>query len=280
MSVFTKKSMVTFLTCAVFGAGIFSCSPEKGNTPLLCFVGGTMRPAMEELVKMYQEKHPLKVDIDYAESGELYVRIDQTHKGDLFVCHDPFGGAALKKGLVVLSLPVAALDPVIVVTKGNPKNIHGLRDMANPGVKVIFTHEMYSEMNLVPRMADRAGIRKQLEANCASFSWGGGESANELSLGAADASIVWNAVAALRTDIVDMVPLEKDLHLQSATDAVTCATYGTVDLSTIKVTINVLKWTKNAAVATEFARFCASEEAQKVWTKFGFSPKRETFTNQ
>jgi molybdate transport system substrate-binding protein len=220
------------------------------------------------------------VDIDYAESGELYVRIDQTHKGDLFICHDPFGGAALKKGLVVKSLPVATLDPVIVVAKGNPKNIHGLMDMAKPGVKVIFTHEMYNEMNLIPRMADRAGIRKQLDANCASFSWGGGESANELSLGAADASIVWNAVAALRKDIVDMVPIEKDLHLQSSTDAVSCATYGTVDLSTIKVTANVLTWSQNAKAATAFAEFCASDEAQKVWTDFGFSARRETFVAQ
>jgi molybdate transport system substrate-binding protein len=232
---------------------------------------------MEELVKEYQVDHALKVNIDYAESGELYVRLDQTHKGDLLVCHDPFGGAALKKRLVTLSLPAATLDPVIVVAKGNPKQIHGLRDMANPGVKVIFTHEMYNEMNLIPRMAERAGIRKPLDANCASFSWGGGESANELSLGTADASIVWNAVAALRTDIVDMVPIEKGLHLQSNVDAITCATYGTVDLSTIKVTINVVRWSKHADAATAFAKFCVSDEAQKVWTKYGFSPKRDVY---
>ena len=236
-----------------------------------------MRPAMEELVKLYQKDHPLKVDIDYAESGELYVRLKETHKGDLLVCHDPFGGAALKNGLITLSLPVATLDPVIVVAKGNPKNIHGFRDLARPGVKVIFTHEMYNEMNLVPRMAERAGIRKALDSNCASFSWGGGESANELSLGTANASIVWNAVAALRTDIVDMVPIEKHLHLQSNVDAITCATYGTVDMSTIKVTVNVAKWSKQPKAAEEFARFCASDEAEKVWTKYGFSPKREMY---
>jgi molybdate transport system substrate-binding protein len=277
MRTFRTKTKLKFLTVATLTSLLFSCARETGDKPLLCFVGGTMRPAMEKLVKMYQEKHPLKVDIDYAESGELYVRIDQTHKGDLFICHDPFGGAALKKKLVTKSLPVATLDPVIVVAKGNPKNIHGLRDMASPGVKVIFTHEMYNEMNLIPRMSERAGIRKLLDKNCASFSWGGGESANELSLGAADASIVWNAVAALRKDIVDMVPLEKGLHLQSNTDAITCATYGTVDLSTIKVTANVLRWSKNPAAATAFAEFCASDEAQKVWTEFGFSPKRETY---
>jgi ABC-type molybdate transport system substrate-binding protein len=279
MKTLSMKILGVFLAAAL-AALLSTCSRQNGDRPLLCFVGGTMRPAMEELVKMYQEKHPLKVDVDYAESGELYVRLDQTHKGDLLVCHDPFGGAALKKKLVTLSLPVATLDPVIVVAKGNPKQIHGLKDLANPGIKVIFTHEMYNEMNLVPRMAERAGIRKPLDANCASFSWGGGESANELSLGAADASIVWNAVAALRTDIVDMVPIERSLHLQSNTDAITCATYGTVDLSTIKVTINVVRWSKHVEPATAFARFCASDDAQKVWTKYGFSARREMFMDQ
>jgi len=268
------------LLAALLAISFFSCSRQTGDRPLLCFVGGTMRPAMEELVRIYQQTHQFKVDIDYAESGELYVRIDQTHKGDLFVCHDPFGGAAKKKGLVTMSLPVATLDPVIVVAKGNPKSIRGFKDMANPGVRVIFTHEMYNEMNLVPRMAERAGIRKQLDSNCASFSWGGGESANELSLGTADASIVWNAVAALRTDIVDVVPIERRLHLQSNTDAITCATYGTVDLSTIKVTVNVLRWSKSAKAATAFAEFCASDEAQAVWTKYGFSPRRELYLDQ
>ena len=46
--------------------------------------------------------------------------------------------------------------------------------MANPGSKSSLPDKMYNEMNLIPRMSERAGIRKLLDKNCASFSWGGG----------------------------------------------------------------------------------------------------------
>jgi molybdate transport system substrate-binding protein len=39
--------------------------------PLLCYVGGTMRPAMEEIIKAYEAKTGQKILVDYSGSGEL-----------------------------------------------------------------------------------------------------------------------------------------------------------------------------------------------------------------
>jgi molybdate transport system substrate-binding protein len=253
---------------------LMSCGSQRSSVPLLCHVGGTMRPAMEELARNYTQQTGQKIDVDYAESGELFIRIDQTRKGDIFVCHDPFFAASVKKGLVAKGWYLSTLEPFIVVNKGNPKGIHGIKDLAKPGLKLLFTHETYHEMGLVPRMADKAGIRKEMEANCSSFSWGGGEAANELELGTADASIVWNAVAFLRKDKIDMVPIEPQYHLQDSVDAVTTATFGKMELSNIKVCIAALSCSKNLEAAEKFAAYCASDEAQKVWVSYGFAPRR------
>lgn len=274
-----SKTSLGFWLPALALAGFMALTCQCGarsnsQAHLLCHVGGTMRPAMEAIAKLYEQKTDAKVDIDYAESGELLVRIEQTHKGDLYVCHDPFLAAAMKKNLAARGWNVATLDPVIVVAKGNPKGIHGLADLARPGIKVIFTHETYHEMGLVPRMADRAGIRAQLEKNCVSYAGGGSEASNELSLGTADAAIVWNVVASLRANDLDQVPIESSYLMKKDVDAVTSATFGVFDLSTIRVTVATLKCSFRPKEAAKFAEFCASDDAAKIWAEQGFSPAR------
>ncbi len=268
------------LAATALAALLLHCGKPTSPPPLLCEVGGTMRPAMEAIAKKYQDETGQKIDIDYAESGELLVRIEQTRKGDLYVCHDPYLAGALRKHLAVKGWNVSTLDPVIVVAKGNPKGIRGLKDLAAPGMKLIFTHETYHYMGIVPRMADKAGIRAQLEQNCVSYAGGGSEASNELSLGTADAAVVWNVIAALRENNLDVVPIEPQYRLQSGVDGVTSATFGVFDQAAVRVTISTLKCSKNLIAATKFAEYCASDEAQKIWVAQGFSPRRGVLTEE
>lgn len=270
-----------WLVSAIFLACWTGCgSKPDSSEPLLCHIGGTMRPAMEALIAKYTAATGQKIDVNYAESGELLIRIDQTRIGDLFVCHDPFMAAARKKGLVRKWWHISTLEPVIVVNKGNPKGIHSLRDLARPGLRILFTHEMYHEMTILPRMTAKAGLRKAIEANCVSFSWGGGEAANELELGTADAAIVWNAVAFLRQDKIDTVSIEPEYHMQPGVDAVTTATFGLVDLSEIRVTLAVLTCSKHAEAAMKFGEYCASDEAQETWVKFGYARRQREVSSR
>ena len=58
-------------------AGVIGCkkdTPPGSATPLHCYVGGTMRPAMEKLAADYEEQTGQKVVIDAAGSGELLIR--------------------------------------------------------------------------------------------------------------------------------------------------------------------------------------------------------------
>jgi molybdate transport system substrate-binding protein len=262
------------LPCMVAGCG--------GDDALQCYVGGTMRRAMEELAKDYEAKTGQKVHIDYGGSGELMARIQTTQTGDLYVAHDPFLAELMSKNLGVQGWTVAVVTPVIVVPKGNPQRITGFKDLGKPGLRVVLTHPQLSTAGwLIPVMAAKAGIQDAMRpsqdgGNVVTRTKGGGDAANQVMLGHADAAICWDAVAHLRTEKLDVVEIEPEYQPARDVDVMSTATFGDIDLDYVKVTVATLKFSKQLDAATKFAEFLASPEAEKVWLEFGFTPKDPT----
>jgi len=227
---------------------------------------------MEALAGQYEALTGHEVLIDYAGSGELLVKIEQTRRGDLYVAHDPFPSALMRKGLGARKWDVAVVTPVIVVQKGNPKNVRGLRDLARPGVRVVLSHPVYSTAGwIIPVMAGRAGVKEALETNVVSRTKGGGGAANAVVIGTADAAICWDAVAHLRNDSLDVVGIEAAFMPVKGVDTITRATFGRMGLDSIRVSAATLTCSRQPEEAADFAAFLASEEAAGVWKGFGFS---------
>ncbi len=246
---------------------------EPAAEPLLCLVGGTMRPAVEELARQFEAAGNGKVLLDFSDSGQILIKVEATGKGDIYVVHDPFLAAGEKKNMVAMSAVVAALEPVIVVAKGNPKGIRNFADLARPGLRLVLTDDKYSTMGyVVSRMAAKLGLAAALASNVVTRTRGGGEAANAVALKTADASVVWNAVAFLRKEKLDAIPLEEAARLKPGVDAVTSATYGPMEMDRIRVTAVLLKTSKAPERAKRFVDFMASEAGRKVWDQFGFSP--------
>jgi len=253
--------------------GQASGAPQTGQ-PILVYVGGTMEPAVKVLAERWQKKTGQQVQLDAADSGVCLVKIDKAKQGDLYISHAPFPAAARKKSYADQSYVVATLSPVIVVAKGNPKGIKGLKDLAAEGLKVGLTDEKYSTLGYVaPKMFDKAGTRAAIEKNVVVRQRSGGGVANEVVLGHLDAAIVWDAVAFLRKERLDTVPIEADYRLQSGVDTVTSATYGPMDMGKIDVEAQTLKFSQQPAQAKAFAEFLAGDEGAEVFKSFGFSPK-------
>jgi molybdate transport system substrate-binding protein len=254
-------------------AALSGCGTREETPPLYVYVGGTMRPAMETLVKQYEKETGRKLEIDYGDSGENLIKVETSRRGDLYVAHDPFHGAIVHKGLGIDAWVVATLEPVIVVAKGNPKKIAGLADLAKPGVKVVLTDAEYSTAGHVwTLMFKKAGLAEAIQKNVVTTTRSGGEAANAVSIGNADAAIVWNAVQFLRRDKLDAVAIEPPFRPVPGADAVTSPTFGPIDMSAIRVTVDVLASSKDPAAARAFADFVASDRAAKVWNDFGFGP--------
>ena len=249
-----------------------------GRGALLCYVGGTMRPAIEELAAAFEKQTGTHVDIQYKDSGALLLMIEQTGEGDLYVCHDPFAAKLERKNLHRRIWTVAALAPAIAVPKGNPKNIKGLRDLARDDVRLGVTHETYSTLGHInPIMFRRAGIVEAIAKSIArgTITRSGGAVANAVMVGELDACLCWNAVIAARKDKLDLVPIEAEYRPDPKLDAVTSASFGHVDVSCIKVTIATLACSTQPEAAATFAEFVASPEGLAVFAKRGFSPSPE-----
>lgn len=270
--------VVAAAAIGVWAVGTAWCGEAAAEKPavagaLLVHVGGTMRPAMEEICKLFERETGTKVEVNYNDSGSLISTIEATGKGDVCVVHDPFPGAMEKKGLVDRRYTVAALTPVIVVKKGNPKKIAGIRDLAREDVKVALTDAAYSTAgHIMAVVLRKAGIADAMAKKEIVRARAGGEVANAVKIGTVDAAVVWNAVAFARKDALDAVAIEPALLPDAKADAVTTATYGAIDMSSTKVGLLTLAKSTNLEAARKLAELAVSERGKAIWEKFGFSP--------
>lgn len=243
------------------------------SAPLLVHVGGTMKPAMDEICKLYRQESGRKVEVNYGDSGELMIKIQQMEKGDVLVVHDPFPAKLEMDGLVDRSYVVAVVTPVIAVKKGNPKKIAGLKDLTRDDVKVGLTDAKYSTTgHIVDVMFRKAGIAEAMARKEIPRTRGGGGSAEAVKIGTIDAAIVWNAVVFERRDALDAIEIEPAFRPDPKLDAVTSATYGNLDMSCAKVVLMTLKKSGDLEAARKLAELATSERGREIWVKQGFTP--------
>ncbi|MDP6543293.1 MAG: extracellular solute-binding protein [Phycisphaerae bacterium] len=273
--------IVSVAACCMVGCG--RENPE--DKPLVFYVGGTMQPAMVELTKIYEAKTGQKIEIDKSGSGVLLNRIRMDKAADVFICHDPFMEELMegKKGqLGVDAWTVSQITPVIVVQKDNPSGIKGIGDLAGEGVKVAVTDLDYSTCgHMLATMFAKAGVeiiqndkrvflrKDRVEKDIVTYR-SGSRTADTVKNRKFDAAIVWNAVAHLRGDAVEVVSIGKCLPVPGV-DTITSATEKVRDIGRIRVTIATLTCSKRPEAARKFAEFVASEEAQKTFKEFGFT---------
>ena len=254
---------------------IGGCEKTAGkDRQIVCHVGGTMRPVMKQLAETYEKETGLKIVINSAGSGELLAHIAGHEEGDIYVCHDPFLAILMARGLGLDAWTVAELTPVIVVRKGNPKKIQGLVDATRRDVSLVLTDYRKSTLGrMLPTMFERAGIDIEGlkgQPNVQTFRKGG-QAANVVKSGNADAAVVWNAVAHLRRDGLDVVPIGPEHLPIPGVDAITSATGNRYYLRPIRVTVATLKCSNQRESAKAFCEFVASKRASKVLGEFGFT---------
>ncbi len=259
------------------GCGKDQAKGKPGDKPvaqeaLLIHVGGTMHPAIEELCKLYTAETGQKVEINKNDSGALMAAIEQTKKGDIYVAHDPFPVRMEKQGLAEKTYLVASLTPVIVVKKGNPKGIKGIQDLTRDDIKVGLTDEKYSTLGwILPVVFKKAGIDEAMGRKNVARARSGGEMANSVMVGANDAAIVWNAVAFNRKDGLDAIEIYPQFRPDAKADAISSATYGTLDISRVAVAAQILKCSKQPENARKLAELINGERGRAVFARHGFS---------
>ena len=187
---------IIVVVAALCGAFLAQHRNHRGDVIVLC--GGSMRAALEDAIREYGKTSGDVIVPSYGDSGELCAQIQHAGKGDLYICHDPFMPWAADRGLVGKWATLAYFDIVLVVPKGNPKNITELKDLAQPGLRLAFGDLSYSTCGILAKNAlAKLDCGKGILKNVKMENKGHQERCTDVALGTLDAAIVWAPVAKL-----------------------------------------------------------------------------------
>ena len=252
-----KKLAALLLTIAALLAAL-ALLQRKGTTSsstataLTVYCAAGLKQPVEAIAAKYRAEFGVEVQLQYGPTGALISNLRVAKRGDLFIAADDGSIADARKfELVREVLPLVRQHPVIAVRAGNPKNIRALADLLRDDVKLALTNPDAASISRVSKaalgdtwakLAARATVMKPTVT----------EIAADLSLGAVDAAILWDAtVPQFKGLIAVEVPELKD-RVENASAA-------------------VLAFCPQPAAALKFARYLAApEQGGAVFQSHGF----------
>lgn len=244
---------IALLLLLIFVLGFIGCK-GKMQTSLLVYAGAGIKEPLDEVVDIYMRDTGVNVSVIYAGSGELLAQIENTKIGDIFM---PGGmvhfNKAINKGLIKKSAEFVYNEPVILVKKGNPKDIKGLLDLAKPGLKLALGDEKALAIGpITKQMLEKADIYSEVEKNVVVREATVSKLVLDVDDTDIDASIVWETAESQFGKNVEAIPIEKEY------------------IEIEKVPIGILKFTTNMEEAEKFMNFVLSDESFKIFEKWGY----------
>ena len=232
---------------------------QDANAPakpeMLVFAGAGLRPPVAELVDAFAKEKGVKAVTDYAGSEVLFAKIKLSQQGDIYMPGDKhYVDLAAEKGLVLAQKSICYFVPTILVQKGNPKKIAGIKDLLKPGVRLGLGDEracaigrkskkMFGKNNIA-----WADVEKNLKFKSVTVN----ELGLQIQAGSLDAVIVWDAVARYYAKHGDEVAIPVEQNVISTVD------------------IGVLKFTRDRKLADALVEFAVSERGRAIFKKHNY----------
>mgnify|MGYP002628055454 CR=1 FL=1 len=175
---------------------------------LSIFAGSMLRPAIDDTVTKFEQREGVRVNRVYNGCGILVAQMKAgQHPDAYFACDTEFMQQV--PDLFPEPIDVSQNELVILVQKGNPKNIKTLKDLATEGVRVGIGHEKQCAMGwLTQNTLKEGGIQKEVMANVSAQVPTGDMLVNQLLTGALDAAVVYLSNAAGAADQLDAVRIK------------------------------------------------------------------------
>jgi molybdate transport system substrate-binding protein len=226
---------------------------------LTVFAAASLREAFEGLAAGFEQAHPgTKVRFNLAGSQELRTQLEQGARADLFAAADLAHMTALEKaGLVAAPAVFARNEPVIVVPRGNPAGIHAFTDLPKTRRLVVGAPTVpigrYT-VQIFDAAAKKYGadLRAKLEASISSRELNVRQVLAKVSLGEADAGLVYRTDARAAGDKVEVVAIPPALNVVA------------------EYPIAVVKAAPQPELARAFAALVVSADGQRRLAAAGF----------
>ncbi len=234
--------------------------PAKPDTTILLAAAASLKNCMDdELIPLFTSQNPnIKVNATYDSSGKLQSQIEEGAEVDVFF------SAAMKqmnalneKGLIAENSIVELLENkiVLIVPKGSDKGISKFEDIVNAGTIAVGDPESVPAGQYAKEAFDNLGLWDQVSAK-ASLGTNVTEVLNWVAEGSAEAGVVYATDAASNEGV----------------SVVAEAPEGSV--SKVIYPVGIVKATEKSDAAKAFTEFLQSDEALKIFEKYGFTANK------
>lgn len=226
------------------------------SPPLVVYCAASNRAVMEAVRQDYQAEIGVEVQVQYGASQALLAAVEVSRSGDLYLpADDSFLTKARERKLVAKEFPLADMDAVVAVTKGNPHGIATLDDLLTKDVRIAQGNPEATGIGVVTqRVLSGSNQWDGLKAKTTVFKTTVNDVANDVKLNAVDAGIVYDVV--LRS-----YPTLEGIALPELKDA------------TSRVAVATLTTSRQPQAAERFARYLAARDKGLVrYAEFGFHP--------
>lgn len=222
----------------------------------MVYCAASNKGVFEAIRADFEQAYHRPLQIQYGASQTLLAAIEVAGAGDLYLpADDSYLILARERQLITDEYPLATMQAVVAVAKGNPKRIHSLADLLRDEVRVSQASPEATAIGKLTR--DVLAASKQwdnLHAKTTVYKTTVNEVANDVKVGAVDAGIVFDAV----------------LHDYPSLEAIPIP-----ELASVKahVAVGVLKASRQPRQALHLARYLAAQDKGLVrYREFGFQP--------
>jgi molybdate transport system substrate-binding protein len=228
---------------------------------VVVFAAASLREAFAELGQRFEQAHAgSKVLFNLAGSQQLRTQLENGAPADVFASADQKQMQALVDAKLAAAPRVFARnEPVLVVPKGNPAGLGGLKDLPLAKRIVVGVPEVpigaYT-LRILDAASKRYGadFRAKVEARVVSRELNVRQVLAKVGLGEADAAIVYRTDAANAKQNVEVIGIPADLNVAA------------------EYPIAVLTRARQPALAGEFVGLVFSPAGREVLAHFGFRP--------
>jgi molybdate transport system substrate-binding protein len=228
------------------------------------FAAASLTDAFNEIGQNFAAAHPgVEVVFNYAGSNQLAAQIGEGAPADVFASANAAQmNVAIESGRIMTGTQRTFVrNRLVVVTPGdNPAGLTGLQDLAAPGLNLVLAAQevpvgQYSLDFLDKAEADGslgAGYKDAVLANVVSYEENVRAVLTKVSLGEADAGIVYTSDVGAAAEGVTQIEIPDNLN--------TIASYPIAPLSD----------SPNLELAQQFMDYVLAPEGQQVLVKYGF----------
>lgn len=232
---------------------------SQPSSPLVIYCAASNKSVLEAIRLDYERECKTPLQIQYGPSQTLLASLEVSGTGDLYLpADDSYLELARERNMVTGEssvFPLATMQAVVAVPKGNPKRISSFEDLLREDLRLAQASVEAAAIAKLTREALTAGGQwDKLHARTTVFKTTVNEVANDVKVGAVDAGIVFDAV----------------LHDYDTLEAVTLPELQPVQA---RIAVAVLKSSRQSKEALHFARYlAASDKGLAKYREFGFQP--------